>query len=54
MTNLHPLKYFGFKKTLTATAGLAPLLLVFTGFVMWARACVWRAQQTRMESIRGP
>ena len=53
MTNLYPLNYFCFKKTFTATAGL-PLLLVFTGLVMWARPCQRRAPQARLESIRGP
>ena len=51
MTNLHELNYIGFKKTLTATAGLPLLLLVLTGLVMRARPCLRRA---RMESIRGP
>ncbi|HTY79785.1 MAG TPA: PepSY domain-containing protein [Candidatus Bathyarchaeia archaeon] len=37
VTNLHQLNYFGFKKTLTAAAGLPLLLLVFTGLVMWAK-----------------
>jgi len=54
VTNLHPLNYFGFKKILTATARRQLLPLVFTGSVMWARPCRRRAQQARMESIRGP
>ncbi len=54
MTNLHLLNYFGFKKTLTATAGPPLLLLLFTGLVMWTRPCLRRARQARLESIRGP
>ena len=54
VTNLHQLNYFGFKKTLTAAAGLPLLLLVFTGLVMWVRPRLRRARHARIESIRGP
>ena len=37
VTQLHQYNYFGFKKTLTAIAGVPLLLLIGTGFVMWLR-----------------
>lgn len=54
VTHLHQLNYFGFKKTLTAAAGLPLLLLVFTGLVMWARPRLRRARHARFERTRGP
>jgi iron complex outermembrane receptor protein len=45
VANLHQLNYFGFKKTLTAAAGVPLLLLVITGLAMWLRP---RLRRTRM------
>jgi uncharacterized iron-regulated membrane protein len=50
ITNLHQLNYFGFKKTLTAVAGVPLLLLVVTGLFMWISPWLRRA---RLAS-RGP
>jgi uncharacterized iron-regulated membrane protein len=44
ITNLHQLNYFGFKKTLTAVAGVPLLLLVVTGLFMWIRPRLRRAR----------
>ncbi len=45
VTRLHQYNYFGFKKTLTAMAGVPLLLLVATGLVMWLRPKLRRARR---------
>ena len=45
VTQLHQYNYFGFKKTLTALAGLPLLLLVGTGLVIWLRPKLRRARR---------
>jgi uncharacterized iron-regulated membrane protein len=45
VTQLHQLNYFGFKKTLTAMAGVPLLVLVVTGCVMWLRPKLRRARR---------
>jgi hypothetical protein len=45
VTQLHQYNYFGFKKTLTALAGVPLLLLVPTGLVMWLRPKLRRAAE---------
>jgi len=45
VTQLHQYNYFGFKKTLTAIAGVPLLLLIGTGFVMWLRPKLRRARR---------
>jgi len=44
ITDLHQLNYFGFKKTLTAVAGVPLLLLVVTGLFMWISPRLRRAR----------
>ena len=44
IANLHQLNYFGFRKTLTAVAGVPLLLLVVTGVFMWIRPRLRRAR----------
>ena len=45
VTQLHQYNYFGFKKTLTAIAGVPLLFLIGTGLVMWLRPKLWRARR---------
>ena len=45
VTQLHQYNYFGFKKTLTAIAGVPLLLLIGTGLVMWIRPKLRRARR---------
>ena len=45
VTQLHQYNYFGFKKTLTAIAGVPLLLLIGTGLVMWLRPKLRRARR---------
>src|SRR5438034_2494822 len=46
VTQLHQYNYLGFKKTLTALAGVPLLLLTTTGLVMWLRPRLRRARPT--------
>jgi uncharacterized iron-regulated membrane protein len=45
VTQLHQYNYFGFKKTLTAIAGVPLLFLIGTGLVMWLRPKLRRARK---------
>jgi cytochrome b subunit of formate dehydrogenase len=45
VTQLHQYNYFGFKKTLTAIAGVPLLFLIGTGLVMWLRPKLRRVRR---------